>query len=375
MQVGLPALVKYTRPKQTMKKVFVNWVTFTCHQLRLTSFMLGGRHPEEEGRLIHDTWSAWLRGVTPSRYPEEGTIDNIIDNEVTYIWEGQLLKVPRHDSVEVMEHRRMLVPLDNYTLEPLDIMERRLGHPAARAPGGDELNTVIVYSPPQFKQRLWFFVGFMWVSVTVFFCVVSMVPVIIGRYLFKHVLAVENDVHDMYSFVVGGSIILGIDVVVDQLVNSLKDILGQPSFQEIMTSTWTQLKQWGYWGIRWVFFVVTFGLLIPMTLGVLIELYFVLPLKQLGEDSPSMEVLSIWAHGFVCMNVVHGFIQIFPNNSIREVIENVFRGGIHQMKLELCMKKIVVPLLVMSVAAIGFPFITAYINMKITCKKTKTYLT
>lgn len=324
MQVGLPALMKYARPKQTMKRVFVTWVGLLCRQLRLTSFMLGGRHPQEEGRLVYRSWSAWIRGVKPSRYPDEGTIDNIVDNEVSYIWEGQLLKVPRHDSVPVVPHRRMLVPLDNYTLEPLDMMERRLGHPAARAAGGDELNTVIVYSPPQFKQRLWFFVGSMWVSVTVFFCAVTILPVMIGRYIFKHVLVVESDVLDMYSFVVGGSIMLGIDMLVSQLVKSLDEIVGQPNWQEIMASTWRQVKQWGSWTVRWVFFVVVFGLLIPITLGVLIELYFVMPLKQLAvEDAPSMEYLPIWAHGFVCMNVVHGFIQIFPNNPVREVIENV----------------------------------------------------
>lgn len=38
------------------------------------------------------------------------------------------------------------------------------------------------------------------------------------------------------------------------------------------------------------------------------------------------------------------------------------------MKMELCLKKIIAPLFVMSLAAIGFPFITAYINMKFTGK-------
>lgn len=326
MQVGLPALVRYVRPKQTMKRIFVKWVAFTCHQLRLTSFMLGGRHPQEEGRLVYQTWSAWLRGVKPFRYPDEGTIENIIDDEVSYIWEGQLLKVPRHDSVEVMQHRRMLVPLDNYTLEPLDMMERRLGHPAARAPGGDELNTVIVYSPPQFKQRLWIFVIFMWISVTVFFCALTMVPMMLGRYIFKQTLTSKYDaVHDIYSFVVGGSIIVATSVIARQVAISLREITRQADLEDTIQSIRGQTKKWTRWTIRWLFFVITFGLLIPMIFGVLVELYFIMPAKQLDKEAPSLELLSIWAYGFVSMNVIHGFVQIIPNNPIRDVLEDVSR--------------------------------------------------
>lgn len=68
---------------------------------------------------------------------------------------GQLVRVPKHDSVMVPTKRRMIVPVDPVTLEAIDPVEKYLGHPASLSEnGGEEHNTTIVYIPPYFKVRV-----------------------------------------------------------------------------------------------------------------------------------------------------------------------------------------------------------------------------
>jgi hypothetical protein len=55
----------------------------------------------------------------------------------------------------------------------------------------------------------------------------------------------------------------------------------------------------------------------------MIELYFVLPMRKLDDAAPSVEVMTLWAHGFACMVILHGSIQIVPNNNVRELIAEV----------------------------------------------------
>lgn len=253
VQVGIPAVVKYFQPKQTIKALFVASITWTCRQLRLSSFMFGGRKPEEEGTLTYHTWPAWLKRCQPLHYPAEGSGEDVIGPEVSYLWDGQLMRVPRHDSVPIIDRRRMLVPVDATTLEPINDRERQLGHPAASAPGGNEVNTIIVYSPPHFKQRVFVFLGFMWFSISVFCCAVTVVPVLLGRALFKEGFGVENDVHDIYSFVLGGFILLLACALANQCYKTLKDISSQNTWFDVCTSIWRHIKQWNRWVKRIIF--------------------------------------------------------------------------------------------------------------------------
>lgn len=323
IQVGIPAIVKYFQPKQTIKRLFIKWMTFTSRQLRLTSFMFGGRKSEEEGTLVHHSWWAWIRRVKPNHYPAEGSSQDMIGSEVSYLWDGQLLRVPRHDSVPIVDHRRMLVPVDNNSLEPIDDTERRLGHPASSAPGGDEVNTIIVYSPPNFKRRVLIFVGFMWLTTSIAFCAMTVLPVIFGRYIFKELLQVQNEVHDIYSFVLGGTMLLLSSALIAQCYKSLKDIWCQPTWSESTVSLYQHTKKWFCWSFRWTWFITSFGIVLPLVFGILIELYFVLPLRQLGQESPTIEVMPMWSHGFACMVIFHGLIQVAPDATARNLINTV----------------------------------------------------
>lgn len=148
--------------------------------------------------------------------------------DMIYQQDGQLVRAPKHDSVPFVPGRRMLVPVDPITHEILDPEERRLGHPATSNPGDDVTNTTIVYTPPHFKQRVIIFLFLMWISFSLVVSAALAAPVLVGRAIFRVVFRSTVQVHDMYSFLIGGlTLLLAVHMAI-QCYRITKDVYFQP---------------------------------------------------------------------------------------------------------------------------------------------------
>lgn len=187
--------------------------------------MFGSRHTEEEGTWQYKTWRAWLRGP---RQPARSSMNNLSADAI-FKPDGQLVRAPKHDSVPFVPGRRMLVPVDPDTLEILDPEERRLGHPASSAAGGDMANTTIVYIPPRFKLRIALFLFYMWATFSIFVCALTVVPIALGRSIYKHWAPGRAEVHDIYTFAAGGSLLLLLSVTVRKLFDVGNELRMQPT--------------------------------------------------------------------------------------------------------------------------------------------------
>ncbi|CEG74283.1 hypothetical protein RMATCC62417_09520 [Rhizopus microsporus] len=78
-----------------------------------------------------------------------------------------------------------------------------------------------------------------------------------------------------------------------------------------------------YKALRWVFFLVSFGLIVPFALGALMEFYFIIPTSNTKKFPLEVSIIPLWANGTVCMVVVHGLAQVLPDNQLRATINNV----------------------------------------------------
>ena len=147
IQFLLPPIVKYIVPREFSKKSVITWWHIVSRQLRLSSYMFGGRYPDEEG-------------------------DFDVNKK-----DGSLVQVPKHDNVPiVVPRRRMIVPLDPVTLQPRLEAERHLSHPAISPSGNESRDTTIVYIPPYFYTRLGVFLFLIWTTGSIVTCSVSVVP-------------------------------------------------------------------------------------------------------------------------------------------------------------------------------------------------------
>lgn len=324
LQVAVPAFIKNFQPTSLLLSISVKWLRFVCRKLRLTSFMFGKRKSREEGTLVYHTWWGWIRGIQPRRVPRVGTQENLIDTEVSYIWTGQLLRVPGHDNVPIVGNRRMLVPVDNDTLEPIDETERMLGHPAALVPGGIDTNTVIVYSPPHLMRRLVMFAIIMWLSSTAAFCYMTLLPVVLGRHLFKEVIMIESEVHDVYSFILGISILFYIGFSIQLVYKTLCDIWARPTWRQRLRRSRKYLRRWTRRAIHWIWFITWFAVILPLVFGVLFKLYVSFPLTStVGKEPFTIKVVPVWSQGLSCMLIFYRFIQYAPPGPAKDMIDNV----------------------------------------------------
>lgn len=211
--------------------------------------MFGGRYPEEEGVFVYKSWSAWL-----FRQPAL--------HDASFQKDGSLVRVPAHDNVPIVmiPRRRMIIPVDAQTLQPLNEAERALGHPAAGSDDDKTKNTTIVYIPPYFKLRIAVFLFLIWTTGSILVCSISVAPcmlidttccllltcvfnifaVKLGRNLFaKLQLGPERPIHDLYSFALGAYVMILLSSLLNTVVQKYQIVIGNQG-----CIRWTSVKKY-----------------------------------------------------------------------------------------------------------------------------------
>jgi E3 ubiquitin-protein ligase DOA10 len=162
----VPVTVTWAKPKRLFRKLFENWWKVASRFLRLTSFMFGGRHYDEEGTHERRTLRAVLFRLKAPIPVAGEVVDDDENAEVVFVKDGGFVRAPSYDGVPVIPGRRMLIPVNE---------DGTLKNPE-EAPAVDELNYTIVYVPPNFKARVITFLFLMWLCGSLFCCSVTVLP-------------------------------------------------------------------------------------------------------------------------------------------------------------------------------------------------------
>ncbi|KAI8343850.1 hypothetical protein BD560DRAFT_411937 [Blakeslea trispora] len=298
IQFLLPPAMKYLVPREFSKKSVTTWWHIVSRHLRLSSYMFGGRYPREEGTFVSRSRYGWLRYRFYRLYNQDIAFQK--DN-------GRLMRVPSHDHVPlVLLSRRMIVPVDEVTLEPLDPTERRLMHPAVTKFGSVEADTTVVYIPSRFKLRISMFVFLIWVTGSILMCSITVVPLLLGRLLFSKLQSEQTIViHDLYSFTLGACVMISLYFLLNSIVQKYQSIR-----QNRMIVNWRSLGTKAREIVVFTYMAFMFGLLIPLMLGIVLDLYLFSSLRYYNEGEYAVELYLVadWALGLAGMNMFHGII-------------------------------------------------------------------
>ncbi|KAG0184839.1 hypothetical protein DFQ28_010358, partial [Apophysomyces sp. BC1034] len=326
-------LMTYLKPRETFKKLLLQWWRITSRRLRLTSFMFNGRYPEEEGVHVRMTWKAWL-------FQEQASINDTYDDvsinqaPVLFKRDGQLVRVPKYDSVPVIPGRRMLVPVDPVTLEAVNETERRQGHPAASESGDHEHTTTIVYIPPHFQSRIILFLVLLWLSGLMLACLVIVAP---GRRVFDAYLMNNTEVHDIYSFTFGLIIMLSLGT----------------------TLNWISHKFAMLRAGNLCYVIGTFGLVIPLLSGIAVDLYILMPLRD-SKLPLQLNISQDWSLGVALLGLLYGAVSVLPNNAWRRGLDQVLGNGMLLVNPWGVTRSVVLSVTSIELAAIVIPGILAW---------------
>ncbi|CAG8627006.1 5045_t:CDS:10 [Rhizophagus irregularis] len=315
--IVVPVTVTWAKPKRLFRKLFENWWKVTSRVLRLTSFMFGGRH-----------------------YDEEGT-------------DGGLVRAPSYDGITVVPGRRMLIPVNE---------DGTLKNPGEVPVGqDDQLNYTVVYIPPNFKARVIIFLFLMWFCGSLFCCSVTVLPLLTGRYIFKSILHHQRAVHDLYTFTVGLYVLWAHYVAIEWITNKIQAI----AERQDRNIDWAMVRQKMLQGIivvaKILYLVIFFGMVIPFLLSLVIELYIILPWKKPTTDIPVISFLQDWALGIVYMKIAYRIVFMLPDNVYSRAINEITGRGIKHLNVQLATTVFIFPIGGSALAAVILPALTAWV--------------
>ncbi|KAH9987162.1 hypothetical protein BJV74DRAFT_885714 [Russula compacta] len=317
LHILLPYTLRFFRPRRVIRRTSITIWKYLCAQLRLTSYMFGGRHPEEERNLPHNSW---LRFRNSGSKVADGVLRS----------HGSYRRVPNSDNVAVPRDMRATARVDENGL-PIDDEARELivaqDAEAEKAKRNPKEDYTVVYIPHHFQYRIGIFIFALWVIGCVFVTVAVSAPILLGRGVFN--LFTERQMHDGYSFLVGFYTLWGCWVV-GHAVERM-DKRRQRHSADDARGNWPLyfLKRSVLWLAKISYIVFFVGIVIPALIGLVVELYIIMPIRlSLNPDLvPNVRVVDMWALGIIYAKIVLHANRLRPLNRITAGFNHIKAHG------------------------------------------------
>jgi len=345
LHILLPYTLRFFRPRRVIRTTSITIWKYLCARLRLTSYMFGGRHPEEERELPHASWLGFGKSGIKAA------------DGVGYFL-GGYRRVPNSDNVAVPRDMRATARVDVNGL-PVDDEARGLivaqdveAEKAKRNPKDDY---TVVYIPPHFQYRIGLFIFALWVIGCIFVTVALSTPILLGRAVFN--LFTQRQMHDGYSFLVGFYTLWGCWVV-GHAVERM-DKRRQRRSADDARGNWPLyfLKRSALWLAKISYIVLFVGIAIPALIGLVVELYIVMPIRLSlnPELVPNVRVVDTWALGIIYAKVALHANRLRPLNRITAGFNHIKAHGWTNPEPFSATAEVIAPLIVGLVGMLALP--------------------
>lgn len=287
--------MRYLRPRKAVYRVAVHVWKFLAARLRLTSYMFGDRQRDEESSRAYRTWVAFFRRSAKDY------------EEVTVTSDGTFRRVPASDNIALPRDMRATAEVSEDG-SPLNDTAAALiasqNAEAAKAKRDVKDDYIVVYFPPRFRMRIVTFVAAVWTIMAVAAAICIAVPVQVGRQFFA--LISPSLVHDGYSFLTG-FYILWACYLVAKAAESM-DRRRQRVTKDGPRADFAVYfaKQSLLWATKMAYMAVFFGIVIPILLGLVVDVYIVLPIRLTFFPTmvPTIRLVDMWSLGLVYCKIV-----------------------------------------------------------------------
>ncbi|KZS94639.1 hypothetical protein SISNIDRAFT_410077 [Sistotremastrum niveocremeum HHB9708] len=297
MHLVLPAAIHRAKPRRIALRCLVYWWRLLSRVFRLTSYMFGGRYPAEETAVT--MWDEFISQVTGKPVPSEKST----------AFAGGFRRVPAKDTLALVKDQPTLVVTDA-TGQPVDEANRKRMElqdlEATNAKRNIRKDYMVIYAPDRFRERLIAFVIAVSISGVQASVLMLAIPISFGRQVFK--LFMTEEVHDGYSFVLGGYLLWSCFYVAQCIDRSLKRRDRHRASDEAPRANHALyiFKRGALWALKvtYMFFWICFVIPILVALGV--ELYAVLPVRLWlnPNHNPTFRIWDLWAFGLIFMKVL-----------------------------------------------------------------------
>ncbi|KAI0064059.1 hypothetical protein BV25DRAFT_1990235 [Artomyces pyxidatus] len=316
LHIMLPYTVHFFRPRKAIRRASIQVWRYLCARLRLTSYMFGELHPEEE---FTPQQTNWFRKV------EEKSSDAAQPS-----FDGSYRRVPASDNVVIPRDMRATAEVDaqgNPANEEAGVLIAAQNTEAERAKRNANEDYTVVYIPPHFRYRIAAFIIALWVIGCVFIAVALSTPIHLGRQIFK--LFTEKEVHDGYSFLVGFYSLWAcwtIGYAVDHLDRRRQR---QSSDEPRAKFPLFLAKRSFLWLAKVTYMAFFLGVVMPILIALVVEVYMVLPIRLTLDPNlvPRIRIVDMWALGIIYAKIALQAHNMRPHDHLTAGIRNIQLHG------------------------------------------------
>ncbi|KAJ2974458.1 hypothetical protein NUW58_g8651 [Xylaria curta] len=306
----MPLAVKFFKPSDGLHTMYTWWFRKCASALRLTWFLFGERRIEEEGKLVvgDDPNGTKLLGLRNMLLGVNVENEVVLRGWKDFFSDGDskpATKIDREEMVILNKNKRqlvvsgMLIPDGRFVRSPAsDQAKITKGHavfthiseqdmvqnyetdqPEADPQSSNQFQ--VVYVPPWFRTRISIFIMSIWVFAAVTGLGSTILPLVLGRRMFKALVPPHIRTNDIYAFSIGVYVLSSASYLVFHLhsvygtmkewaTSTMNSMLDRNALQRVTHLAYRTLKlTYAYTMLLMVF---------PILITALVEMYVLIPL-------------------------------------------------------------------------------------------------
>lgn len=360
----MPFAIRSLKPSDGLQNMYDWWFHKCARALRLSQFLFGERHRDEEGRHVRRSWSDFFSGKKGDTQNPAVTPEDLADAEKKssgpyFVRDGRFVRAPSSDQVRIPKGTKVFV----------DVTEQN-----ERIDGASDTDDGLhgrtsemfskVYIPPFFRLRIAIFILMIWVFAAVTGVGLTIVPLVVGRKLLSSFFPQSVRVNDIYAFSAGLHTVGGVVYAafyarswLPSLRDRLRPLLASP--QQAAFKVLEVCLQ----GAQLAYVSAAFALFIPSLFALLTELYVLIPLHTYmqGQQIHVIHFIQDWTLGVLYVQMVWKFIQWRPTSRAAVALNAIVRDGWLRPNASLATRAFILPAFVVALCAITLPICLGFI--------------
>ncbi|KAG6008144.1 hypothetical protein E4U21_004901 [Claviceps maximensis] len=409
----MPLAVQFFRPSDGLHAMYTWWFRKCARGLRLTYFLFGERRIDEEGTLhlspesqaripahrslfleldetnqvIPKTWKDTFHGGDAKPNPTTSRIEmrDIRNKKAHLVKTGQLnksgyfVRAPASDRVKISKGQKVFLTVSERG-------RRKDGNPDTDLYSSDQYQ--LVYIPPNFRARIFFFILFIWLFAAVTGIGFTIAPLVLGRAIFKTLIPAHIRTNDVYAFSIG-MYVLGSSAYamfrLRYLGTKLQDLATKISRGVSSGSSNSRIMSGAIHGLKLAYAYFFLIIVFPLVVSTLMELYVSIPLHTYmnpprllqphgafisshegDAGRHTIRVIQSWTLGLLYLNLAIRMItSLLPDTRAAIAVRSVMRRGYWNPDVGVLTRAFIVPGMMLFILAVFGPPSIASAAMRI----------
>ena len=355
----MPLAVKFFKPSVGLNRIYGWWFRKCARALRLSHFLFGDRAEDEEGYHVRRSWKDWLlrtQGdfVKPVIGNDRRLLAEDRDMEVFFLRDGRYVRAPASDQVRI--------PKGVGTFLEVDENGARVdGLPDADKSLHDNNEMFVkVYIPPYFRLRISLFILLIWLFAATTGVSFTLIPLILGRFVFAHLIPNHLRMNDIYAFSIGLYILGGTGYSIVYF-RKIFAFVRASLFQNPQSNSYALLRRATGYSVRLIRLLYTylsFGLLLPALFSLLIEFYIVIPLHTYFGSPTERHIIHFiqdWTLGVLYIKMLGRLIMWNAPSRPADALRAIVRHGWLNPDIRLATRSFILPASIQMAFALTTP--------------------